>query len=117
MGSQKKITSKLEERLENASEAEMLDIIVEFDHEASREILSRTKALPRQERISALQKNFDQSSKSIETAINEAGGEVVGKAWINQTLKARVPVECVKDLSEREEVTTVDVPQPIQAES
>jgi hypothetical protein len=116
MESQKKLTSKLEELLENTSKTEMLDIIVELDQEASREILSQTKALPRQERISALQKSFDQNSKSIETAITKAGGEVMGKAWINQTLKARVPVESVKEISEHEEVAAVDIPQQIEAD-
>jgi hypothetical protein len=52
----------------------------------------------------------------VEEAVRNAGGEVTGHAWINQTVRARVPADRVKELSEHERVAVLDAPHPIEAE-
>jgi len=52
----------------------------------------------------------------VEQAVGEAGGEVTGTAWINQTMRVRVPRNSLATLSELEIVTSLDLPNKLELE-
>lgn len=70
----------------------------------------------KQSSMAALKESFDRKVSSIEKRVNEAGGAVLDKAWINQTLRLSVPVAGLKGLAQLEEVGLLDVPRPIHGE-
>ena len=109
MGS--KVTEQLLEALKGSEASEMLDVVIELrpeDEPKTRQIQTRA------EKIAALKENFIRDLAPIEQAVRNAGGELTGQAWINRTVRARVPTECVKQLSEHEQVAKVDVPHAIE---
>lgn len=112
----KKLTPKLAEHIEKTGAGDMLEIIVELDQARGKEIISGSGDMSRQERIAKLQEDFADQSAAVTSRIAEVGGEVLGQAWINKTLKARVPVESIQRISDDDEVTAVDLPETIQAE-
>jgi hypothetical protein len=70
---------------------------------------------PSPERVSAdeLKVAFRQVADPVAEAIAGLGGEVKGEAWINSTLRARVPAASLGDLSELEPVAALDVPHQL----
>ena len=109
MGS--KVTEQLRKELERSDASEMLDVVIELrpeDEPKTRQ--PQTLA----EKIAALKGNFISDLAPVEQAVRNAGGELTGQAWINRTLRARVPADCVKQLSEHEQVAKVDVPHAIE---
>ena len=109
MGS--KVTEQLRKELERSDASEMLDVVIELrpeDEPKTRQPQTRA------EKIAALKENFIRDLAPVEQAVRNAGGELTGQAWINRTLRARVPADCVKQLSEHEQVAKVDVPHAIE---
>jgi hypothetical protein len=113
----KKLTDKLAEHIENTAAGDMLEIIVELDPTRGKEILSGSEALSRQERIAKLQEDFTEQCAAVASKIADAGGEILGQAWINKTLKVRVPAGSIDQISDDDEVAVVDLPEKIEAES
>ncbi len=70
----------------------------------------------RSERIATLKEAFARHVAPVEDAIQKAGGNVTGCAWINHTVRARVPSRCVAQLAELEEVKVLDIPHPLQTD-
>jgi hypothetical protein len=113
----KKWTDKLAEHVEKTGVGDMLEIIVELDPSRGQEIISGSGEMSRQDRIAKLQEDFADQAAAVTSKIVEAGGEILGEAWINKTLKVRVPVESIGGISDDDEVTAVDLPEKIEAES
>jgi hypothetical protein len=111
-----KLTDKLVEHIESTVAGDMLDIIVELDPARGQEIMSGSAELSRQDRISKLREDFTDQAAAVAAAIEKAGGEVLDHAWINKTLKVRVPVESIDRITEDKEVTAVDLPHGIELE-
>lgn len=109
MGS--KLTEELRKELEKAEASEMLDVVIELRPE--NEAKTR-QPQTRAEKIAILKENFIRDLAPVEQAVRNAGGELTGQAWINRTVRARVPTDCVKQLSEHEQVAKVDVPHAIE---
>ena len=107
-----KLTSVLATRVEEADDDEVLDIVLELKPAAG--TVADTSAGTRAEKIAARQEAFSHSSLPVETAIRQAGGEVVASAWINQTVRARVPAKGVGQLSDLEPVAVVDLPRALE---
>lgn len=99
---QTKITPELESRARSEDGEALLDVIVELEP-------------PAPERVSAaeLKVAFRQAADPVAEAIAGLGGEVEGEAWINSTLRARVPVASLGDLSDLEAVAALDVPHQL----
>jgi hypothetical protein len=72
--------------------------------------------LPRGERMAAMKKAFEQRASEVEAAVVKAGGEVVEKAWINQTLYARLPSEGLDAVAALDDVGLLDAPRRIKPE-
>lgn len=104
---EQKLSQGLAERLERAGTAELVELVVEL-HPASG---FAAESASRDARIAAARDAFGAASSPVERAIRSAGGEVVDSAWINQTLRARVPASAVTGLAALGEVRLLDVPR------
>ena len=97
----KKVTPELQARAGDADE--LLDIIVELHDRNGGE-----------QSVTALREAFSHTAAPVVERISNLGGEVTGEAWINQTVRARVPAQRVYELADLEEVSAPDVPHAIE---
>lgn len=111
MKQKSKLTAKLAEQLEQTAPSDLLEIILELEPRAERAVALETR--PRSEKMAALKEAFSRDVTPVEEAIRKAGGEVTGSAWINHTVRARVPARKVKELSECDKVVALDIPRQI----
>jgi hypothetical protein len=101
--SEQKITEDLRSRLQQPDA--VLDVIVELAPEAT-----KVRTVP--ERREA----FEKAVEPVHDAIVRCGGEVVGSAWLNRTVRAKVPAVKVSALGDLHEVATLDIPHRIHRE-
>lgn len=115
MGVMAVLSEKLAEELEKRESSDLLDVILELrpraDSNKTQEVGSRS------EKIAALKEAFNHDVAPVEEVVRRVGGEVTGRAWINQTLRARVPAERLKELAEHEKIAAVDLPHPLKSDS
>lgn len=105
MESRSNITPDLAAQLDTAESTDLLDVIVALDG-------GRDEATD----MAAAKEAFDRAAEPVTEIVAELGGEVVDGAWINQTLRARVPARGVADVAGFDGVAAVDVPHAIQAD-
>ena len=98
-----KITPALDSVESIGQSDDLVDVVVELDG-----------SVHGQNDVAARKSAFAELAKPVSDAITDLGGEVLGEAWINQTLRARVPGSRVRDLSTLDEVMLVDVPREIK---
>jgi hypothetical protein len=104
------LSPKLNQELTQANASDLVEVVVEL----RRDLLGDPdRESSRNEQIAALKESFNREVEPVEEVIRQAGGEITGRAWINQTLRARIPAEKVKDLASHESVQSVDVPHAI----
>lgn len=116
MKKQNKVSQKLAKQVKSASsDADVLDVIVELEQQSNfstnavqSEVYSRTT------QIAARKESFARISSSVEDIISQSGGEVTEKAWLNRTLRAKVPVNSLKRICELSEVEKIDAPHEIE---
>jgi hypothetical protein len=99
-----KLSDALQFRLDRGTPEGVLDVIIELEHEGTATTASE------------LRDAFASRAQSIEAAVAEAGGQVVETAWINSTVRARVPAAGLHDLSGVAGVTRLDIPHPLTAD-
>ena len=100
-----KITDVLKTKATEASDDDLLDVIVELDGESPK---------PASGGIAEAKQAFHRDANPVESTISEHGGEVTGHAWINRTLRARVPARALPELSKLSSVAAVDAPRKIE---
>lgn len=105
-----KISAALSDALAGAADDAMVDVVVELVPEAAPAGPSRA------ERMAALQSGFASEAAPVEDAIRRAGGEVVGRAWLNQTLLARVPAPAVDAVCRLRQVRRMDRARRLEPE-
>jgi hypothetical protein len=108
-----KLTPDLATRLAQADADDVLGVVLELDPHSE---LPTAAPQSREEQIALRKETFNHDVVPVEEAVREAGGEVAGRAWINQTVKARVPAQGIVQLSELEKVATLDVPHNLEAD-
>jgi hypothetical protein len=81
--------------------SEHVDVIVELDHDED------AASVP------ALQASFAERAAPVEAAVADLGGEVVDRAWINSTLRVKIPADALPKLSAVPGVTALDAPRPL----
>jgi hypothetical protein len=106
-----KVTPALASRLEAAGDDGLLEIVVELENPPAPKSVGRAD---RRAAMEAMKEDFRAAADPVEQAIQAAGGEVTGKAWLNHTLRARVPAKSVRGLVEHASVAAVDVPKPLE---
>lgn len=109
-----KVTSALASRLEEAGDDDLLEIVVEL---AGPPVPGAVERGDRRDAMEAMKEGFRTAAAPVEQAIRSGGGEVTGRAWINCTLRARVPARSIPRMLEQASVTAVDVPKPLEPES
>lgn len=103
MGARANITSDLASQVDAAEDSNLLDVVVELDSERE----------PAPD-IASAKEQFSRAAEPVAEAISGMGGEVMGGAWINYTLRARVPAAGVPTVAGLDRVAVVDVPHAIQ---
>jgi hypothetical protein len=109
-----KVTSDLASRIEEADDDGLLEVIVELDAPDAPAPATRGD---RRAAMEAMREGFRAAAEPVEKTIVSAGGEITGAAWINRTLRARIPARSIAKLSEESTVTAVDVPRAVEPDS
>jgi hypothetical protein len=105
-----KLTRQLEESLHGKAHDAFVDIIVELDAPPP---AAPPRGASRAAKATAHRERFLEIAAPVERRIQSLGGEVIEHAWINQTLRARIPVGMVDRLVDAEGVASIDVPERI----
>jgi hypothetical protein len=105
-----KLSEQLSEVLQSKQASDLIDVIIEFHRT---EKLEPATPQTRNERIAHLKEVFNRRIVPLEEIIKTIGGEITGQAWINQTVRVRVPADKVSLLSNYDEVAKLDVPHPL----
>ena len=87
---------------------DLVDVVVELVPEPTPSEGSR------ENRIQSLKNAFNRKASVVAETVHQLGGEVLEEAWINQTLRARVPAKGVQQLAELSGVHAVDTPRALQ---
>jgi hypothetical protein len=87
-----------------SDEGDTVELIVELNCEPGDAGAGSSRA----ERVAAARRVFDAVATGVSERIAELGGEVVDRAWINQTLRSRLPRESVEVLADDDDVLLVD---------
>jgi hypothetical protein len=102
-----KVTPRLAERLSTGPDD--VEVIVELRP------LDRPDGGTRQERVAALRDSFAAELGPVAEQITAAGGEVLESAWINQTLRVRLPAAAVDEVAASATVIRIDLPTTLEA--
>ena len=105
MGSPANITPDLAAEVEAAEASNMLDVVVELDGD-----------LDEASDIATAKAAFERAATPVSKVISGSGGEVLEGAWINHTLRARVPAGSIPDVAGADGVSVVDVPHALEAD-
>lgn len=105
-----KLTGVLARRMENAAPDEVLDVVCEL----RRRSLEPPAGATRDHQIAQMRDAFARDAAIVENAIRTAAGEVLGSAWINQTIRARMRVAAIPVVAGLSEVAAVDVPRRLE---
>jgi hypothetical protein len=108
-----KVTGELVSRIETSDADGLVDVVVELAPLEEPAVETRD----RQAAIQARKDGFRVAAEPIVETIRSCGGEVTGEAWINQTLRARVPASAIALIAAEDTVAVVDVPHTIEPES
>jgi hypothetical protein len=100
------VTPELQQIAEAKPADDLLDVIVELDQDpASAGSMDEAR------------QSFDRLKAPVGKTIADLGGTVTDAAWINSTLRARVPAKSVTPIGELASVRAVDVPHKLEPES
>src|SRR5688500_3082540 len=118
-----KLKPNLAEQLAKAPSSELVDVVVELRPEAESSASAGAGAArsapakaSRAELIAAKKAAFERSLAGVEEAVRKAGGQITERAWINQTVRARVPAAGVKELCRHHSVAAVGAATRLSAE-
>jgi hypothetical protein len=106
-----KLTDRLTERIGSVDGQCPLDVVIELRP------VEVPKSGNRGERMSALQEQFGHDVRPIVETIAGIGGRVLGTAWVNRTLRSRIPASKIALVAEEEAVVSVDLPRSLEPES
>jgi hypothetical protein len=103
-----KITPALADTVADQRDDDLVEIVVELA--AAAPPVTGTRAA----RVEAMKSGFAAEAAPVEEAIRRAGGEVVSRAWLNQTMVARVPCGALDDVCRLGEVRRLDRPRRLE---
>ena len=102
-----KLSAQLGQVLQSKDPSDFVEVIVELYPSEEPEAAT---AQTRDEKIAQSKRAFDLRIVPLHETIKSIGGEITGQAWINETLRVRVPADKVSVLSDHAEVAKIDVP-------
>ena len=106
-----KLTKQLRERLDRTPSDDLIDVVLEIVAP-----IPPPAGASRSEAIASRRKHFLEAVAPVEQRIQQMGGKVLEHAWINQTVRARVPAGTLDQLTESDDVASVDMPAPLSRE-
>ena len=106
-----KLSTALLSRKAMAAPDDLIEVVVEMRPTAV------AAAAPGKAGIEARKLAFDRDSAPIDEAVRKAGGRVLGRVWLNHTLKALVPARALDGLSGLTVIQALDVPTPLRPEA
>jgi hypothetical protein len=101
------VTSRLTAKARHQHDDDALDVIVELNSEPP------ATTGTREEQIAKRKAAFDADADDVKDVIQRLGGEVLDAAWINQTIRGRVPKRSLARLARHKRVAAIDAPAPI----
>lgn len=108
----RKFTQVLAGQLDRLVDSDVVEVVVEL-----RAPPETDKTMSRLQRIATMKEKFDHEKVPVEQLIARMGGTVTDRAWINHTLKARLPIGALTQLTELPEVAAIDAPRAIESDS
>ena len=105
-----KLSPRLQQELDAIDDSSPVEVIVELQP------LDLPKTGSRQERMAAAKRRFELEVQSVVDKITEAGGQVLETAWLNQTVRSRIPAGGVPSLAEDDTVSGIDLPSRLAPE-
>jgi hypothetical protein len=105
-----KVSPRLRAKLDDADSKQDVEVVIalappELQGEGSRG-----------QKIAVAKERFEKEVASMSERIASSGGEVIDTAWINSTIRSRLPAEQVDDLAGDDQVVGVDLPSKLEAE-
>jgi hypothetical protein len=92
---------------EGRSPDDAVDLVLELQQVAVATVGDRAERMARQKA------SFQALADSVRAIVLQAGGTVEGEAWINCTIKARVPARAIQRLKEADGVVAIDLPHQL----
>jgi hypothetical protein len=103
-----KLSPRLVAELGAVDESSEVEVIVELQP------VETPPAGSRQERIAAMKAGFERELRPVAERILQAGGQVLETAWLNQTVRSRIPAGQVPRVAEDEVVSAIDLPRKLE---
>jgi len=108
-----KLSPKLAETLQDSSDESPVDLVLELHDPPAPAHASSDRA----QQIAARKQAFSKHAESVAGEVRSLGGEVTGEAWINSTLKVRIPRSEISRLSAAPQVKKLDLPHALQPDT
>ena len=109
----KRTTPDLDKLLNDVGPTGVVQVIVELQPAKPDQV----PGLSRMDQINHAKKIMSVDFDGVKQNIQQLGGEVLGYAWLNQTILASVPAGQVSKLASLDKVNLVDLPHTIRLES
>lgn len=103
-----KVSPRLVEQLESTEPAGLVEVVVELEPKSVPPGQSRAS------RMAAMRQDFEREAAPVSRRIEAAGGQVLGSAWINQTIRGRIPAGEVLEVAEEASVRAIDLPAALE---
>ena len=101
---------RLAQMLEDSGAQTWLDVILELKTAPDEPAASRAEAVARKKA------GFHTIAESVKDVVGLCGGTVEGEAWLNSTIKCRVPAGALRALSATPDIVKIDVPHDLSRE-
>ena len=88
-----------------------VDVVLELE-----QLLPEVAEGSRAERMARQKASFHAIAEPVKAAVVQSGGRVEAEAWINCTIKVRVPASAIARLKDVDGIVTIDVPHQIHRE-
>ena len=108
-----KVTPDLAAAVDQASDDQLLDVVVEV---SDADDAGAAPPGDRAAKIAHMRRTFDAHADPLAELIRSLGGEVVGNAWLNRTIHARLPARAVGELARSGSVAALDRPHRLEPE-
>jgi hypothetical protein len=103
-----KLSPRLRQELGGVDEASQVEVIVELQP------VEVPNSGSRQERMAAMKAGFERELQPVAEKIIQAGGQVLETAWLNQTVRSRIPAGEVSHVARHEAVSGIDLPHKLE---
>ena len=106
-----KVAPRLAELLDELDPPEPVEVVIELTGPAPATTGSRA------ERVAAARSSFSHDLAAVRATIVAAGGEVLDSAWLNRTVRSRVPAAGIAAVAADGAVAAVDLSHRIEPDT